>query len=102
MLTELNQNKREYNMEKTHLPITTGLQNCGRSALTSFITFHLVLWGATEVLQVISQFLKPANRYRAFNEPLSIRQMSLQTNQHLNILGIVALTCCFCFSVAYD
>ena len=65
MLTELKQKPMlEYNMEKTHLPITTGLQNCGRSALTSFTSFYLVLWGATEVLQVISQFRKPAKRYR--------------------------------------
>jgi hypothetical protein len=49
-------------MEKTHLPITTGLKNCGRSALTSFTSFYLVFFGATEVLQAISQILKPANR----------------------------------------
>ena len=60
--TTANKLKLEYRMVKTHLPITTGLKNCGRSALTSFNTFHLVLWGATSVLQVISQILKPAKR----------------------------------------
>ena len=49
---------------KNKLGITTGLKNCGRSALTSFTSFYLVLWDATEILQVISQFLKPANRWR--------------------------------------
>ncbi|RKD16580.1 hypothetical protein BCY91_17190 [Pelobium manganitolerans] len=39
MLTELKQPKLEYNMGKAHLPITTGLQNCGRRACTFFCRF---------------------------------------------------------------
>jgi len=49
-------------MEKSQ-PLTTGLKNCGATALNFFTTFYYLHCRLTVFLQVIPQILKPAKRY---------------------------------------